>query len=264
VDRPLKYRLYVDEVGNSDLGSSRDPNHRYLSLTGVILELGYVDAVVAPRLEALKRRYFVTHVDDPLILHRKELVNKRPPFDTLLDPDVERRFNADLLQLLQELDYAVITVVIDKLEHMQRYAVWRHDPYHYGQQVLLERYVQWLDRLSVQGDVLAESRGGKEDRRLKDSFERIHEHGTEFVGADVFARCLTSKQLKVKLKANNIAGLQLADLIAHPSFRASLARQQRQALAANFGDQIAQILEDQKYVRSPDGKIDGWGRKWLP
>jgi hypothetical protein len=129
---------------------------------------------------------------------------------------------------------------------------------------LLERYVQWLDRLSVQGDVLAESRGGKEDRRLKDSFERIHEHGTEFVGADVFARCLTSKQLKVKLKANNIAGLQLADLIAHPSFRASLARQQRQALAANFGDQIAQILEDQKYVRSPDGKIDGWGRKWLP
>ncbi|NLX08401.1 MAG: DUF3800 domain-containing protein [Chloroflexi bacterium] len=264
MDRPLKYRLYVDEVGNSDLGSSRDPNHRYLSLTGVILELGYVDTFVAPQIEALKRSYFVTHVDDPLILHRKELVNKKPPFDALRDPEVESCFNAELLQLLRELEYAVITVVIDKLEHMQRYEVWRHDPYHYSQQVLLERYVHWLNRQDAQGDVLAESRGGKEDKRLKDSFERIYERGTDFVKAEVFSRCLTSKQLKVKLKANNICGLQLADLMAHPSYKAVLARQQRQALPPNFGGQIAQILEDQKYVRSPDGKIDGWGRKWLP
>ena len=74
----------------------------------------------------------------------------------------------------------------------------------------------------------------------------------------------TSKELKVKLKANNIAGLQLADLIAHPSFKATLARHQKQPLASNFGGQIAQILEDMKYYRSPDGQIDGWGRKWLP
>ena len=31
----LKYRMYIDEVGNSDLNASTDPNHRYLSLTGV-------------------------------------------------------------------------------------------------------------------------------------------------------------------------------------------------------------------------------------
>jgi len=34
----MKYRMYVDEVGNSDLGASLDPNHRYLSLTGVVLQ----------------------------------------------------------------------------------------------------------------------------------------------------------------------------------------------------------------------------------
>ncbi len=32
-------RMYVDEVGNTDLNSSHDPNHQYLSLTGVIFEL---------------------------------------------------------------------------------------------------------------------------------------------------------------------------------------------------------------------------------
>ena len=44
--RPLtKYRMYVDEVGNADLRSSDDPNHRFFSLTGVVLELGHVESV---------------------------------------------------------------------------------------------------------------------------------------------------------------------------------------------------------------------------
>ena len=64
---------------------------------------------------------------------------------------------------------------------------------------------------------MAESRGGKEDTRLKAAYERLWKQGTDFVSPDQFQRALTSKQLKMKTKANNIAGLQLADLIAHPS-----------------------------------------------
>jgi hypothetical protein len=113
----VKYRLYVDEVGNPDLGASQNPNHRYLSLTGVILELEYVDTTVFPAIEALKRKYFHSHPDDPVILHRKELVNRKPPFESLRDPIIERAFNQELLELLRSLDYVVLTVVIDKLEH---------------------------------------------------------------------------------------------------------------------------------------------------
>ena len=40
----MKHRMYIDEVGNSDLGASQDPNHRYLSLTGVVFDLAYVGA----------------------------------------------------------------------------------------------------------------------------------------------------------------------------------------------------------------------------
>jgi len=104
-----KNRLYIDEVGNSDLKASRDPNHRYLSLTGVILGLDYVDRVVAPEIETLKRRYFTTHVDEPLVFHRKELVNRRPPFQALRDRKIEEKFNADLLNLLERLEYRVIS-----------------------------------------------------------------------------------------------------------------------------------------------------------
>jgi hypothetical protein len=30
----VKYRIYIDEVGNPDLESSDNPNHRFLGLTG--------------------------------------------------------------------------------------------------------------------------------------------------------------------------------------------------------------------------------------
>ena len=44
----LKYRIYIDEVGNPDLESSDNPNHRFLSLTGIILELSHVESIVHP------------------------------------------------------------------------------------------------------------------------------------------------------------------------------------------------------------------------
>lgn len=125
-----KYRLYIDEVGNSDLGSSINPNHRYLSLTGIIMDLDYVRDVFQPELEALKCKYFHSHPDDPLILHRKELVNKKPPFSCLQDPTIEENFNNELLELIANWQYTVITTVIDKLQHKEQYQVWRYDPYH--------------------------------------------------------------------------------------------------------------------------------------
>jgi len=91
--------------------------------------------------------------------------------------------------------------------------------------VLLERFVFFLNRAGARGYVMAESRGGKEDKRLKDSFERLWERGTDYVSPDQFQRALTSKQLKVKPKANNVSGLQLADLLAHSSRNEILAEQ---------------------------------------
>jgi hypothetical protein len=94
-----KSRLYIDEVGNSDLGASLNPNHRYLSLTGVIVSLDHVASDLHPRLEGLKHQYFGSHPDDPVILHRKDMVNQRGPFAVLQDPDLRNAFDAQLLNL---------------------------------------------------------------------------------------------------------------------------------------------------------------------
>lgn len=260
----MKHRLFTDEVGNSDIGSSDDPNHRYLSLTGAIIASEYHSTVVSPALEELKRTCFDSHPDKPIILHRKELMNKNYPFESLRNPITAISFDNDLLSLLRSLDYAVITVVIDKQEHKRRYQKWLFDPYHYCLTAMVERYVLWLQNAQVEGDVMAESRGKQDERRLKVSFERIYVKGSDFVSSTVFASQLTSKQLKLHTKKDNIAGLQLADLIAHPSFRGTLARKEQRPLPDNFGGKIEAILETSKYVRSHSGRIDGYGRKWLP
>jgi hypothetical protein len=256
--------MYVDEVGHASLKSCHGEGDRYLSLSGVIMELEYVRDVAAPALEQLKAAFFGSHPDEPVILHRKELVGKKPPFAALRDPETRERFDKSLLGLLTDLEYQLVTVTIDKQEQLTRYRVWQFDPYHYATQVLLERFVMWLERCGACGDVLAESRGGPEDMRLKRSFARVWEEGTQFMEACRFQSALTSRQLKVKPKANNIAGLQIADLVAHPCFRMMLCEREGEAMTAAFGRQVVELARGAKYLRSPSGKIGGWGTKWLP
>ena len=254
----VKYRIYIDEVGNPDLESSDDPNHRFLSLTGVILELGYVASVVHPQMEALKARYFRPHPDEAVIFHRREMMNSIAPFEALRDASTRESFNRELLSLLRSWDYTVMSVCLDKKNHRETYTTWRYDPYHYCLAILLERFVFFLSQHCAVGDVMAESRGG-EDRRLKDAFERLWNNGTEYVTAQSFQKVLTSKQLKVKPKANNIAGLQLADLLAHPSRSEILMEQGLRKTLPAFAKTLVEILQHKYYQR--EGKL--YGKKFL-
>jgi len=258
-----KYRIYIDEVGNNDLGSSDSPNHRYLSLTGLIFELDYVKNVVSPKTEKLKTKYFNYHPDEPLILHRKELVNKKYPFNSLNDPLLEQEFNQEFLNLITELNYVIISVLIDKKEHKIKYSTWKYDPYHYCMEILIERFFFFLENHSALGDVMIESRGGKEDIRLKKSFAYIFETGTNFIEADRLQKRFTSKELKVKQKQLNIAGLQLADLLAHPSRRFMFRNYGiDEGKKFVFGDKIIDVLT-KKYYTGKMG-IEGYGIKLLP
>lgn len=258
-----KYRIYIDEVGNNDLASSDNPNHRYLSLTGLIFELEYVKSTVTPELDKLKEKYFAQHPDDPIILHRKELVNKKFPFHSLQDPEIEKKFNTEFLQLIRDLNYTIISILIDKKEHMLKYSTWKYDPYHYCMEILLERFFFFLEVKDAKGDVMIESRGAKEDMRLKKSFSRIYENGTQYIEVERLQKRLTSKELKVKPKMLNIACLQIADLLAQPSRRFMFRFYKiDEGKSFAFGDKIIEIIEG-KYYKGRSG-IEGYGIKMLP
>lgn len=130
---------------------------------------------------------------------------------------------------------------------------------------MLERFVLFLCQENHRGDVMVESRGRVEDEKLKDSFQRLYFNGTDYVPAEKWQERITSAELKVKPKTANIAGLQLADLIAHPSRREILL--DYKLITDNrdtFGDKICAILRNDKYLRSRNGQIPGYGKKLLP
>lgn len=96
--------------------------------------------------------------------------------------------------------------------------------------------------------------------RLKAAYKRLWEQGSFFMGPEQFQKVLTSSQLKVNPKSANISGLQLADLLAHPSRCEILA--ERGLLGrppASFTARLIEILQT-KYDRNR-GEI--FGKKWL-
>jgi hypothetical protein len=256
-------RLFIDEVGHHDMKSSDDPAQRYLGLTGVLMDLDYEQGPFTTALNGLKDDIFGRH---DFSFHRRELIDKKPdPFTALQDEATKKRFDAQMMTLIEDSHYRAITAVIDKKEHKERYRVWQFQPYHYCMTVMLERYVLHLDRIGATGDVVFESRGKKENKQLANSYRRLYERGTIHVPKELFQRRLTSKEIKIKPKTDNISGLQLADLIANPACRYLICFKTKQAMTAEFGKRIVHVLYQAKYLRNPfTGKATGWGTKWLP
>ena len=256
-------RLFVDEVGNDD---TETESERYLSLTGITTKTHGHDTKIHPEIETLKNELFGHNPPQyPIILHRKEILRKEKPFDCLQDPETNAEWQKRILSLIETLPYIANTVLIDKHEHAKRYGEWQYNPYHYCMLALVERYVLWLNRHNLTGDVLAESRGKREDKALKNAFRYLYENGTKNISVESMQRCLTSREIKLQSKEANICGLQLVDMIANPSHQLLKCQLRGENMKASFGTRVVEILKQQRYARDPKtGNMDGWGLKTLP
>jgi hypothetical protein len=143
------YRLYVDEVGNDDLAHVQNELHRYLSLTGIAMNQDYARDHATPTMSAFKADIFQHDPDRPVIFHRKHIMNKRGVFHKLLDKKTCARFDVGLVNYLTNTDYTVTTAVIDKLGMLNQPHWQEKHPYHYLMEILVEKYVQWLERKKV-------------------------------------------------------------------------------------------------------------------
>jgi hypothetical protein len=238
---------------------SDSPHNRHLALCGVIFE----DAAYCrfqEAWEAMKRRFFKGDPDEPIIAHRKEIMSRSGPFSPLGSPAILGKFNAAFLSLVGATPFVGLVVVIDKPAHLGRYSN-PLNPYHYCLVALLQRYCFWLGQRT--GDVMGESRGTMEDERLKAAYLALYEGGDWHNRADFYQARLTSKEIKLKPKPKNIAGLQLADLLAHPAKQRCLLRNGISTQEGEFGQQVADALWKKLYHCS-DGKTEGWGEVYIP
>lgn len=284
------YRLYIDETGDHTYGEKvikqfkilkagnpivefpvddypelNKAEKRYLGLVGCIVEKEYYNRTFKPSLEQIKIEIFPSHSEDKIVIfHRKDIINKRGAFGILNDIKIEEKFNKAILNFIENQVYIAIAVVIDKLEHVNKY-VRPFQPYHYCLAALLERYCGFLKFKGARGDVMAETRGGVEDTLLKAEYENIYNNGTKYYESDFFQNVLTSKEIKIKRKIDNIAGLQLCDLIAFPSKQEILEELKRipPQDPKLFGKIICDKIELKYNRRYQNKQVWGYGKVFL-
>lgn len=256
--------MYIDEVGTDDLLHLEQDNHRYLSLTGTIIRQDHVGAVLNPALLRLKQDVFLFDVDEQIHLHRSDIARRRGVFGQLRDDARRAMFDEGIRQIMSDTEYSVITAFVDKLA-MTRQQHWqqRH-PYHYLIEILVEKYVQFLERQDDIGDIMPEARRGKKDKALQAEFTRVKENGTRFVSVERVHSRIRAANLKFRTKKDNVSGLQLCDLLAHPSHIHIRDSMEHPVNVGPFAEGVIGILRDQKYDRSNRGRIEGYGIKTCP
>ncbi len=255
-----RYRLYLDESGDHVFRELATPAHRFLCLLGCwFRNPDYIQFHEA--LESLKSRHFHHHPDNPVILHREDIINARKAFKILQEDEKRAEFDAELLELIESANFCLVAVLIDKASLFAAHGLAAAHPYHLGLGFLLQRYAGYLNHINRVGDIMAEARGGVEDRLLKESYSRVYEHGIwRDTSAGYFQSALSSRELKLKDKKANISGLQLADILGHPTKMWVLRRYGLvDESPTPFAKRLMKIVENKFNRHLYKNKLEGYG-----
>ena len=122
-----RYRLYLDESGDHVYRGTSEIAHRYLCLLGCWFRnpdyLRFYEA-----LEDLKTRHLPHHPDEPVVLHRDDMINARKAFKNLMDEATRERFDSELLQVIQAADFKVVARSEERRVGKECRSRW--SPYH--------------------------------------------------------------------------------------------------------------------------------------
>jgi hypothetical protein len=96
---------------------------------------------------------------------------------------------------------------------------------------------------------------------LKEAYAHIYKSGGYYLHPSVIARTLSSKKIKIKPKTLNIAGLQLADTLAHPLTRDVLVAYKRiPSVDGAFAQTLIEAVHWKYNHQIYRGTINGYGR----
>lgn len=237
------YLAFLDECGDHSLVKiDRDFPIFVLSLV-LVKRQEYVDTIL-PSLNGLKLRYW-DH--EGVNLHSRDIRKAGGPFTILQKTDRRERFMDELSHLMAILPYQLFIVCIRKDRLCNKY-VNAVNPYRLGLTFVMERLVFWMEQNSQNSlPIVAEARGKNEDNALKAAFFDLTIRGTDYVSSERFKRLQFPLQFHDKRK--NIAGIQLADLCAHPSARHILKPDQH--------NRAFEVVKKHIYHEG-GGRVEGW------
>lgn len=240
--------LFLDESGSHNL---TDINRDYpvFVLGGIIVDKDYAEAELAEKVNRFKNNLFGS---DKIILHTADITRNRGEFEQMKDATFRNKFYSQLNRLMKELNYQVVACVIKKDKHLAKYGLAALDPYMLSLNVLVERFCFEIGASNEKGLIIAEKREASLDRELDVAWLNLKIKGTEFVQAKTIEERITS--LVTRHKRDNVAGLQLADLVVSPIGRYVLGRKVKEDF---------KIIES-KFRRDRKGRYEGAGLVILP
>jgi len=235
---------FLDECGDHSL-TKIDKDFPLFVLSLVLVRRSEYVETILPAVNEFKLRYW-DH--EGVNLHSRDIRKAEGPFRILQNPIRRQRFMEALSELMRSLPYELFVVGIRKQLLTDRYAD-ATDPYQLALKFVMERLVGYLERHNqVALPLIVEGRGRNEDNELKATFYDLTNHGSEYVAKERFQK--RRFLLQFHDKRENIAGIQLADLCAHPSARKILKPSQE--------NRPYEIVKDHMY-----GGL-GWGWKVFP
>jgi hypothetical protein len=256
------YRSYLDESSNPDMTQRSIRHFPYFGLCGCFIEQSYYRERFIGGIAELKRRFWGDDPDARVIFHREDIVARSGPFEILKDSETRDRFNRMITDMYSRASYRLVTVAIDKAYHVETYDEPKH-VYHYCVEAMLERFIMFLRESNAFGSVMAESRGDAEDEALNDAWNTLVDGGTGNISRQQIYYRLDSRKLEVRKKDHNIAGLQLADLLANPTTQDVLvAYGVKERFKENFTPHVCRAVAD-KYRCSSTRQVNGYGRVFL-
>lgn len=213
-DTMNRYYLYLDECGDQNL-SSFDPQFPIFTLCGIIVSEEQ-DVMLSEKINMLKEEIWE---NTNIILHSRDIRKCQNGFEVLFDLDVKKKF----LQLTNEIlgtdIYVIVCCSIMKEAYIRQYGK-TNDVYGLSLSYIMERTVFYLESLgidSIELNTIIERRGKKEDASLLNYYNQVLDRGTYWVDGNRMKRFF--KRFDMRWKAENIVGLQVADLIAYPITR---------------------------------------------
>lgn len=206
--------VYLDETGDHSL-ELIDKDFPIFALVMLICDYEEYRMKIVPTVYQLKMDYFG---HEAVILHSRDIRKAQGAFGFLTDPERRQPFYDRINRLMEESQYTLIASVIRKQEHKDRYGMWAENPYDLSLKFALERLLPLLEEAGQQKvQMIAESRGKREDDELRLSFLRVVNYGTEYIDSSRFKKIEFG--LEFKPKEMNIVGTQMADLAAYPIAR---------------------------------------------
>ena len=201
--------MFLDESGDHSL-EKIDNSYPMFVLAGCVFDLDYYSTVAEPKINELKIKYFGK---TNIILRSYDIRKQKKDFACLVDRKRREAFYQDLDDLIKSLDFKIIAAAIHKTKLKNQYSQ-PGNPYNLCLQFILERSVMFLGKTGEKLIFRIESRETHNDKKLAEVYEefRLKDH-SYFKGEEIRSKFI---DLSFNQKNQNIAGHQIADLMAYP------------------------------------------------